>query len=155
MNPKHAIPLPALLELTSSQLEVALQNASAQVERLAGSVAVFSKISTEMCAHSDPVVAGFGVRCSAEAQRAMFAMQFHDQLVQRLRHIRDALGDMHDAVSAPTATPVRALLNAIRARYTMEDERHLFDVMLADMPGAPVVNRDDAPDLLRGSVELF
>ena len=151
----HALPLPALLELTSSQLEVALQNASAQVERLAASVSVFSKVGTEMCSHSDPAIAGFGVRVSAEAQRAMFAMQFHDQLVQRLRHIRDALGDMHDAVGSPSATQVGLLLKAIRARYTMEDERHLFDVMLADVPGAPASNRDSEPDLLRSSVELF
>jgi hypothetical protein len=155
MKPSPAIPLPALLELTASQLEVALQNASAQVERLAASVAMFSKVGTEMCAHSDPAIAGYGVRISAEAHRAMFAMQFHDQLVQRLRHIRDALGDMHDAVGSPSTPPASVLLNAIRARYTMEDERHLFDVMLADMPGAPLHDPESEPDQLRSSVELF
>ena len=155
MKSTQANPVPALLELASTQLEVALQNTSAQVERLAGSVSAFSKFGTEMCSHPDAVVAGFGVRLAAEAQRAMFAMQFHDQLVQRLRHIRDALGDMHDALAAPNLPPAQVLLNAIRARYTMEDERQLFDVMLAHLPGAPPCNHDSSTDSLRGSVELF
>jgi len=155
MNSTHAIPLPPLLELTSTQLEVALQNASAQVERLAGSVAAFVKIGTELSTNSDAAIAGHGARVAAEAQRAMFAMQFHDQLVQRLRHIRDALGDMHDALDSPNAPAASVLLNAIRARYTMEDERQLFDVMLAHLPGAPPSSGERAPDSLRGSVELF
>ena len=155
MSPAPAIPLPPLLELASSQIEVALQNASAQVERLAGSVAAFAKLGTEMCAHPDAAIAGHGARLTAEAQRAMFAMQFHDQLVQRLRHIRDALGDMHDAMSSPNPPAVSTLLNAIHARYTMEDERRLFEVMMAHLPGAPSGSDDHAPDALRGSVELF
>lgn len=155
MNPTQANLLPPLLELASTQLEVALQNASAQVERLAGTVAAFAKLGTEMCSHHDAAIVGHGVRIAAEAHRAMFAMQFHDQLVQRLRHIRDALGDMHDAMAAPSPPPVAVLLNAIRARYTMEDERHLFDVMLAHLPDTPRCDRDTATDALRGSVELF
>jgi hypothetical protein len=155
MNQAHAIPLPPLLELTSSQLEVALQNASAQVERLAGSVAAFVKIGTELSTHADAAIADHGARVAAEAQRAMFAMQFHDQLVQRLRHIRDALGDMHDAIDSPNAPSSAVLLNAIRARYTMEDERQLFDAMLSHLPGVTPGNCDRAPDSLRGSVELF
>ena len=85
----------------------------------------------------------------------MFAMQFHDQLVQRVRHVRDALGDMHDALAAPNAPSAAALLKAIRARYTMEDERQLFDAMLSHLPGAPRSNGDQRHDSLRGSVELF
>jgi hypothetical protein len=147
--------LPPLLELASSQIEVALQNASAQIERLATSVAAFAKLGTEMSAHPDSAIAGHGERVAAEAQRAMFAMQFHDQLVQRLRHIRDALGDMHDALETPNPPTAATLLNAIHARYTMEDERRLFEVMFAHVPCTPGDSRDRAPEALRGSVELF
>ena len=79
-----AIPFPPLLELTSSQLEVALQNSASQVDRLADSVSAFAKLGADMCAHPDPAVAAQGVRITAEAQRAMFAMQYHDQLSQRV-----------------------------------------------------------------------
>ena len=151
----NAIPLPPLLELTSSQLEVALQNAAAQVERLAQSVAALARLGGEMCASEDPAVAAQGVRITAEAQRAMFAMQFHDQLAQRVEHVRDALGDMHDAMTAPNLPCQEKLLAVIRGRYTMEDERRLFDVMLghfAQEPHAPCTTDTEA---LRSSVELF
>jgi hypothetical protein len=58
MSSPQVIPLPPLLELTSSQIEVALQNASAQIERLATSVAAFAKLGTEMSAHPDSAFAG-------------------------------------------------------------------------------------------------
>ena len=144
-----------MLELTSSQIEVALQSACAQVERLAESVAVFAKLGSEIAASPDPAIAAQGARVTAEAQRAMFAMQFHDQLVQRLHHVRDALGDLQDALSAPASPPASALLAAIRSRYTMEDERRLFDVMVAHLAGAPPANADSGHESLRGSVELF
>jgi CHAD domain-containing protein len=150
-----AIPLPPLLELTSSQLEVALQNAASQVERLAQSVAAFARLGAEMCASPDAAVAAQGVRVTAEAQRAMFAMQFHDQLAQRVEHVRDALGDLHDAMAAPAPPRLESLLAVIRGRYTMEDERRLFDVMLqhySQEPHAPCTSDTEA---LRSSVELF
>ena len=150
-----AIPLPPLLELTSGQLEVALQNAASQVERLASSVAAFAKLGAEMCASADPAVAAQGVRVTAEAERAMFAMQFHDQLAQRVEHVRDALGDLHDALAAPTPPCPQVLLAVIRSRYTMEDERRLFDVMLGHVSQAPHVPATSDTEALRSSVELF
>jgi hypothetical protein len=147
--------LPPLLELAASQVEVALQNAGSQVERLAKSVAAFAKLGAEMCAHPDAAVAAQGVRVTAEAQRALFAMQFHDILAQRLQHVRDALGDMHDALAAPNSPPADLLLAAIRGRYTMEDERKLFDVLLGHLPGAPPASSDSEHEALRGSVEIF
>ena len=153
-QPQH-LPLPPLLELTASQLEVALQNASSQVERLSGAVAAFAKLGAEMSAHPDPAVAAQGARVTAEAQRAMFAMQFHDLLAQRVQHVRDALGDLHDALAAPVLPPTTVLLAAIRARYTMEDERRMFDILLGHLPGAPRADADSEHEALRGSVELF
>jgi len=154
MDPK-SIPLPPLLELTASQLEVALQNAASQVERLGNSVAAFARIGAEMCTHPDAAVAAQGVRITAEAQRAMFAMQYHDQLAQRVQHVRDALGDLHDALAAPRTPRLDALLAVIRGRYTMEDERRLFDVVLGHLPQAPRAVANSDTESLRSSVELF
>ena len=151
----NRIPLPPLLELASAQLEVALQNSNAQVERLAASVDAISRLGAQLRAHENPVVAEQGARLLAEALSAMFAMQFHDQLAQRLEHVRDALGDMHDALAAPVPPPAHALLHAIRLRYTMEDERKLFDVVLGPLAGAPTDESDDETEALRGSVEMF
>lgn len=155
MKEAQSTVLPALLELTSSQLEVALQNATSQLDRLAESVAAFARLGKDVAAHPDATTAALGTRMIAESERAMFAMQFHDQLEQRLRHVRDALGDMHDALSAPVSPESESLLIAIRSRYTMEDERRLFDAMVAHLPGAPRSSVDADSDALRGSVELF
>jgi hypothetical protein len=155
VNRPASISLPPLLELSSSQVEIALQNAASQVDRLAASVAAFVKVGAEMCAHPDAAVAAYGVRVTVEAQRAIFAMQFHDVLTQRLQHVRDGLGDLQDALAAPTAPAPEVLLSAIRARLTMEDERRLFDTLLGHVPGAPPASADTDHESLRGSVELF
>jgi len=149
------IPLPPLLELATAQLEVALQNSNSHVEQLATSVDALSRLGAELRGHENPVVAEHGARVLAETLRAMFAMQYHDQLAQRLEHVRDALGDMHDALAAPVPPPARALLGVIRSRYTMEDERKLFDVVLGTLADAPLADKDDEQEALRGSVEMF
>ena len=150
-----SIPLPPLLELATAQLEVALQNSNSHVAQLATSVDAISKLGAELRSHQDPVVAEQGARLLAEALRAMFSMQYHDQLAQRLEHVRDALGDMHDALAAPVPAPARLLLGVIRSRYTMEDERKLFDVMLGPLADAPADDTDEDHEALRGSVEMF
>ena len=150
-----AIPLPPLLELATAQLEVALQKSNAQVEQLASSVDALSKLGAALRAHQDPAVAQQGARILAESLRAMFAMQFHDLLAQRLEHVRDALGDMHDALAAPVPPRTGELLRVIRSRYTMEDERKLFDVVLGGLADAPPGDTEDEHDALRGSVEMF
>jgi hypothetical protein len=151
------IPLPPLLELATAQLEVALQKSNAHVAQLASSVDAISKLGAGLRAHPDPVVAEQGARLLAEALRAMFSMQYHDQLAQRLEHVRDTLGDMHDALAAPVPASPRALLGVIRSRYTMEDERKLFDAVLGTL-AAPRDDTDDADEqreALRCSVEMF
>ena len=55
----NRIPLPPLLELASAQLEVALQNSNAQVERLAASVDAISKL---------------GARSTAELVRMVYSL---------------------------------------------------------------------------------
>lgn len=151
----QAIPLPPLLELAAAQLEVALQNSNSHVERLAVAVDAFSQLGAELRAHADPAVAERGARLMAEALSAMFAMQYHDQLAQRLEHVRDALGDLHDALDAPVAPPARELLRVVRARYTMEDERKLFDVVLGPLAEAPADDAAGEHEALCGSVEMF
>ena len=155
MSRPFDIPLPSLLELTAAQVEVALQNSHAQIERLTACVSSFAKLGAEMSASPDPAVAAQGARVSAEAERALFAMQFHDQLAQRMQHVRDALGDLHDALAAPMPPPTGMLLSVIRARYTMEDERKLFDVMVGAPPDDPDADPRAEREALRGSVELF
>jgi hypothetical protein len=82
----------------------------------------------------------------------MVAMQFHDQLAQRVTHVREALGDVHDELLSGSTTDWSELVKKMRAHYTMEDERRLFDLVMWAFPGA-TVQRDE--ESLASSVELF
>jgi hypothetical protein len=152
MGEPASIPLVAVLELVAMQLEVAMQNAAAQAERLSGSIAEFTAIGARLRAANDPVLTAHAASLEAEAHRALMAMQFHDQLTQRVMHVRDALGDVHDELQAGDESDWGALLKKMRAHYTMEDERRLFDMVLASVPG--FAQRQEA-EALPSSVELF
>lgn len=147
-----SIPLAAVLELVAMQLEVAMQNAASQAERLSGSVAAFTIIGARMRATNDPTLMDFAKSIEDEAARAMVAMQFHDQLAQRVNHVRDALGDVHDELLVGGSPRWDELVAKMRAHYTMEDERRLFDLVMWAFPGAPARRQEES---LTSSVELF
>ncbi|HEX6636808.1 MAG TPA: hypothetical protein VF033_04050 [Steroidobacteraceae bacterium] len=155
-----SIPLAAVLELVAMQLEVAMQNAAAQAERLSQSVAEFSAIGARMRAgiaadmgeQASAALAAAAEAIEAEAARAMVAMQFHDQLAQRVTHVRDALGDVHDELLAGDSPQWNELVAKMRAHYTMEDERRLFDLVMWAFPGVATQRDEEA---LPSSVELF
>ncbi len=157
MSNPASIPLAAVLELVAMQLEVAMQNAAAQAENLSRSVAEFSAIGALLGARlrdsGDARLAAHAAAIEAEAHRAMTAMQFHDQLAQRVNHVRDALGDVHDGLLAGDVHDWSELLRKMRAHYTMEDERRLFDLVLGALPGAEKDRREE--EALASSVELF
>lgn len=142
MKDPASIPLATVLELVAMQLEVAMQQAAAQVDQLSGSIAGLSAIATR----------SGSADMATETQRAMTAMQFHDQLVQRVTHVRQALGDLHDELLSRRSPDWDALLSRMRAHYTMEDERRLFDLVLGDLIGTRAAREDES---LPGSTELF
>jgi hypothetical protein len=153
MNPVPPVPLAAVLELVAMQLEVAMQNAAAQAERLSEAVAAFSAVGAHLRANADPTVLAQAEAIQQEAHRAMMAMQFHDQLAQRVTHVRDALGDVHDELLAGDEQDWSGLLRKMRGHYTMEDERRLFDMVLGTLPDAPGSPHEE--EALQSSVELF
>jgi hypothetical protein len=165
MSDAPSIPLAAVLELVAMQLEVAMQNAAAQAERLSQSVAEFTAIGARLRAKGDPsldektqaILAATAAALEAEAGKAMTAMQFHDQLTQRVTHVRDALGDVHDELLTGQTPDWDALVRKMRGHYTMEDERRLFDLVLWAIPGASEAKREDKheEEALQSSVELF
>jgi hypothetical protein len=137
-----SIPLASVLELVAMQLEIAMQQAAAQVEELSGSIAGLSALAGQTGS----------LELTAETRRAMMAMQFHDQLVQRVTHVRQALADLHDELRSGDSPDWVALVARMRSHYTMEDERRLFDMVLGDLAGTRAPREQEA---LPGSTELF
>ena len=159
MNELGNTPVPALLELAASQLEVAAHTTDAQVETLASSIAALVSLSVELQAASGSGTApgALAGKIVEQAQKALVAMQFHDQLVQRVAHVRDSLSELNEALSAGPVAEVdwATVLAGIRFRYSMEDERLQFDRIIGSTACPDVNAHDNTHDSLRGSVELF
>lgn len=83
-------------------------------------------------------------------------MQFHDRMVQQLSQVRDLLAAVAAIGSEATAPGGRqswpVLMENLRARFTSESHRILFNLLMPDSEGlshAPSLHADE------GSVELF
>ena len=152
-------PVPALLKLAASQLEVAAQTTDAQVETLASSIAALVLLGTELQSANSAGMApdALARKIVEQAQSAMVAMQFHDQIVQRLSHVRFALTELNQALNGAPAAEVNwdPVLAGIRFRYSMEDERMLFDRIIGAADNSDANAHDAVLDSLRGSVQLF
>jgi hypothetical protein len=150
-------PVSALLELAASQLEVAAHTSDARVETLSNSIAALALLGAELQAtHGAGSASDTLARQIVEqAQSALVAMQFHDQLVQRVAHVRDALTELNEALHSTSEVDWATVLAGIRVRYSMEDERMLFDRIIGATACPDVNCHDSTHDSLRSSVELF
>ena len=103
-------PVPALLELAASQLEVASHVSQAQVDLLASSIGSLVLLGTELQAAQEAgtIADSLASKIVERAHTALMAMQFHDQLVQRVAHVRDALTELNEALNG---TPAAELMD--------------------------------------------
>jgi hypothetical protein len=69
----------------------------------------------------------------AHVQDTIMSLQFYDKLIQRLTHVRDGLAIPSDS-TVTTMDPARSdwnsMLDQVRSRYSMVEERVLFDFMM-------------------------
>lgn len=89
---------------------------------------------------------------TADVTACIESLQFHDRMIQELTHVRDLLA--HAATSGPAQEQSRdwpALREALRARFTSESHRLLFNLLMPDE------TTDEHIELHadEGSVELF
>jgi hypothetical protein len=107
-----------------------------------------SRVSTAVTAGSAPAAADLGA--------CVESLQFHDRLAQQLSQVRDLLAAVAAAGTGESAPGGRqswpVLLENLRARFTSESHRILFNLLMPDADG-----RSHAPSLhaSEGSVELF
>jgi len=69
---------------------------------------------------------------------AIIAFQFYDKLSQRLDHVKESLSSLTSLISNPVDlySPVawQELQETIRSKYTMEEERLMFDRVISGVP---------------------
>lgn len=122
--------LAPLLLLAVRQLDAAMLDASAEAELLSRAVAALGERGANLRDTGGDTTRAKALPILADAQRAMRALQFHDRLSQRVNHVRDALARLHANVATGKGEEWRQLHESIRALYTMEDERQIFDALV-------------------------
>src|SRR3954471_16547576 len=130
MNKDDINNLAPLLLLAVRQLEAAMLDASAEAELLSRAVATLAERGAHMRDTGGDVTHARALPIVADAQRAMRALQFHDRLSQRVSHVRDAMARLHASVATGQCDDWQTVNEAIRALYTMEDERQIFDALV-------------------------
>jgi len=96
-----------------------------------------------------------------EMQKSIVAFQFYDKLVQRLSHVRNSMTHLSyligDEEKMQSVDAWKNLQQTIRDSYTMEEDRKLFDAILAgrainDVLKEMTMKQEDSSD---DDIELF
>lgn len=139
-----------MLELAAGQVEAAMRESNSSVEVLTDT---FTSLADTLqlidaAVSTLPDTVGNGL-VKAEIQgnmqlvaqkihHAIVAFQFYDKLVQRLAHVRHGLEELSGVVSEKSRlfNPDEwvKLQEMIRAKYTMTEERAMFDAVIHGMP---------------------
>ena len=132
-----------MLNLAMAQMEVAMHDSTGSVDVLPHS---FTDMFSNMMGLIEAVrslpdsplkesIQSLGASVTSQMQGAIVAFQFYDRLSQRLAHASHSLEDLTGIVSDPSRVynpyAWHELQQKIRSKYTMEDEKLMFDTVLA------------------------
>ncbi|HEX3845028.1 MAG TPA: hypothetical protein VHV80_11735 [Steroidobacteraceae bacterium] len=129
----------------ASLIELALSESQRPVTQLG---AALSRVCAALSAGAAPD--------ARDLDTCVECLQFHDRMVQQLSQVRDLLAAVAATGYADTAPGGRqswpVLMENLRARFTSESHRILFNLLMPDAEG-----HSHAPSLhaSEGSVELF
>jgi hypothetical protein len=135
------------LELGAAQLDAAIRESDERVDKLASAVTAVATDAREL----ELQLRGLDSPDASESERArqrirqltdalakhvqntITSLQFYDKLIQRLTHVRDGLAIPSDSTFAgaePAGSDWNAMLEQVRSKYSMVEERVLFDFMM-------------------------
>ncbi|MCX7145610.1 MAG: hypothetical protein NT042_05270 [Sulfuritalea sp.] len=165
-----------MLELAAGQVDAAMRDSNSSVDTLMDTftsmASTLGMIDVALGTLPDTVGNGMvkseiqeGARqVSQKVHHAIIAFQFYDKLVQRLDHVCHSLSELSDLVSSTerlyNPQEWSALQERIRSKYTMAEERGMFDAVMA---GATVqdalknymTERMQKVEESSGEIELF
>lgn len=123
------------LDLAAAQVEVALREGEADLGALTEAFATIGHELQRLRATSpEPAVESSCARMENQLAVAVVAFQFFDRLSQRLQHVQEALqriaGIVNEGADAPGHEAWERLRRHIRASYSMEHERLMFDLLV-------------------------
>lgn len=165
-----------MLELAAGQVDAAMRDSNSSVDTLMDTfTSMADTLSTiDVALGTLPDTIGNGMvkseiqegarQISQKVHHAIIAFQFYDKLVQRLDHVCHSLGELSAVVSSTeriyNPQEWSALQERIRSKYTMAEERGMFDAVMA---GATVqdalknymTERMQKVEESSGEIELF
>lgn len=165
-----------MLELAAGQVDAAMRDSNSSVEVLTDT---FTSLAgtlqmVDVALGTLPDTIGNGLvkaeitagmqQITSKVQQAIVAFQFYDKLVQRLDHVCHSLGGLSQVVSdkARLYNPDQwaALQQQIRSKYTMAEERDMFDAVMAGVPVQQALHDYMASRMQQvedsgGDIELF
>ncbi|HEY6895768.1 MAG TPA: hypothetical protein VI279_00780 [Rhodocyclaceae bacterium] len=139
-----------MLELAAGQVEAAMTDSNSSVAVLTDTFTSMAETlaTIDAALNTLPDSVGNGLvkaeiregtrQISEKVHHAIIAFQFYDKLVQRLDHVCHGLSGLSDVVSdkAKLYSPDEwvGLQQRIASKYTMIEERQMFDAVLQGMP---------------------
>ncbi|WP_286232575.1 hypothetical protein [Thalassotalea sediminis] len=142
-----------MLNLAIAQIDQSMNEGSASVSTLSSSFTVLAtnlsdiqtaiaQLDSEQTHRSNEdlkkSIQASAITASDNVKSSIVAFQFYDKLSQRLDHVSQSLADLTTLIADPSSlySPVKwqALQTSIRSKYTMEEERRMFDNVLSGMP---------------------
>jgi hypothetical protein len=132
-----------MINLAVAQIEMALKDSSGSVEVLTNSFTgmygnLMALVEAAHALPESPIKTNIeeaGCVVSARMQQAIVAFQFYDRLAQRLSHACRSLEELGGVVNDPSRlyNPFawKVLQQKIRSKYSMEDEKLMFDTLIA------------------------
>ncbi|MRR51527.1 MAG: hypothetical protein EG825_11530 [Rhodocyclaceae bacterium] len=165
-----------MLELAAGQVDAAMRDSNASVGMLTDTFTSLADTLQHIDAAIEtlPDTVGSGLvkneiregmgQVSAKVHQAIVAFQFYDKLTQRLDHVCHSLENLSQLVCDKGRLYHPAewvkLQDMIRAKYTMAEERAMFDAVLAGMPVKEALDQYMAARMQEveesgGEIELF
>jgi hypothetical protein len=136
-----------MLELAAGQVDAAMRDSNSSVNTLMDTftsmASTLGMIDAALGTLPDTIGNGLvkaeiqdGARqVSQKVHHAIIAFQFYDKLVQRLDHVCHSLSELSAVVSSTeriyNPQEWSALQERIRSKYTMAEERGMFDAVMA------------------------
>ncbi len=158
--------LASLLAVSSMQIELAVEEGSERMQELGQLFTELAAILDAATAegHSPPLGSATpAVDCASRLRevinQALIRMQFYDRLSQRLSHVSTGLrvvqAHLTDLARGPGIDRCAGLVEEIRAKYSLEDEKLVFNSIINGARLSEARESHGARPSGSGAIELF
>jgi hypothetical protein len=145
------------VEAAAALIELSLHESNGPVEELSNSLARLARMVKDHAGTAGTAVTGeqdWHAQLTREVSVCIENLQFHDRLTQQLTQVRNLLATLAFSAGSTEGDPENwlVLLENLRARFTSDSHRILFNLLL---PGTGNRTGVSALHANEGSIELF